>query len=749
MNTVLFKYVLSFVLVGCITTCCSPSATHAAQPRVLQFPDDAVGVVTQSELPYLERSQGAAQEFSHVQQAKGRVHLSDDNYVGLKISGKHVGDLSFLGQLPSTAIETLSISRASLGPEQMAWIAKLKSLRKLDFSNCTISPTAFDSLGSELQDLQAFSITGPVDDIPYTKGLSGWLAKLSKLETLFCRPYLDANAWRTLADHPTLRSINIRIGEDSKQVLEAIARLPKLERLVVLQEQEIDAEVADKFALLKSVSSIRWFRGTVDGKLLRAFAKSGKLQELEILANLTVEVIEDLKLLRTLRSLEIRLLDQLDEGPGLPDFTASLFELPQLAEWPTLENVTPQLFKKLAECERIEKLVIKGTAGGATQADAEQLTQLSNLRYLHLEWVPFDDQAIQKLSDLSKLETLKLWATGASGAGFSALNELPELQTVMFFHRSLGQEPSLASLADLPKLVDLTIGGDQLLPRHIEPIKECHKLRKLYAIAGVFIDDTAAEWIGQMKEINTLLLVDDCLITDRGVQSIAQLSSLQQLWVRGLISPEGVKKLAAIPSMQRLQVRSLNLSEVETADLSKSFDYLPSLYFRPLRPHIGEFTVGDDGFLRKGEKDTRVEVDKLEGKIAPLLHGKAYPNGKNFSIDNLQGKVVLIEFWGAWREPCQEKEPELKRLYSQYHHKGLEIIGVHSQKDAEHLQPYMDENPLPWSSLLDSSGKFVNSYRVNEYPSFHIVDRKGNLRVADAHFYGLESVLQSLLNESP
>ena len=64
----------------------------------------------------------------------------------------------------------------------------------------------------------------------------------------------------------------------------------------------------------------------------------------------------------------------------------------------------------------------------------------------------------------------------------------------------------------------------------------------------------------------------------------------------------------------------------------------------------------------------------------------------------LRGKVILVDLWGSWCEPCLKKMPELKELYSKWHDKGLEIIGISFDEDPEEAQAVIERLKLPWPS---------------------------------------------------
>ncbi len=741
----------SFAALVCVVLSSqSLPSLRAADDVLLPFPEKStVGVVALSSLPHLERSMGSVREFSHVQLAKGQVRIPAGSFVGLEVPGRHVTDLSFLVRLPPDAIECITLTGGKVGPDQVAWLAHQRSLKNLSVRQCDISSNAFDLLGNAFQKLESLSISASGEDAAYVADLSNWIASLPRLQRLFCSPPLDAQALAALEGHSSLKWISVSISDDASNVLEAVSRLPNLDGLTVQLEGDIGAEVVGKFSQLTQLRSLRWFGGVVDGASLRAFSESGKLRELEIhRALLADDVLDELRALDSLEKLEITPNDDGATPSRTSGLVAVLAQMPNLTDWPTLHKVNAASFNRIASCDRIENLRIKGAAGDVTPVDVRRLCELSNLRRLGLEWVPFGDQAVQHLAKLSRLESLSLWATGATGSGFTSLDELPNLKKILFFAKP-GIEPEFTPFASLPGLEDLTIGGALVMPRQIEPLQNCQRLRKFYAISGVLVDDSVAQWLGEKQSLVSLMLGDECLITDTGAHSLSELPNLQRLDVAGLITSDGASTLANMPSIRLLSIRSLSVSETESASLAETFDYLPWLGFYPYRSQKGEITIGTDGFLRKGKGEGRIVLDRLEGKAPPRLDAEPDPAGDQVSLEDLRGRVVLLDFWGTWCGPCRILEPELKRLFSKYHKNGLEVVGVHTKHGADQLGAYLDLQPLPWPSVIDSSETIVESYQVKSFPSLCLVDRQGMLRVAHVHFYGLEAAIQSLLEEEP
>jgi peroxiredoxin len=107
-------------------------------------------------------------------------------------------------------------------------------------------------------------------------------------------------------------------------------------------------------------------------------------------------------------------------------------------------------------------------------------------------------------------------------------------------------------------------------------------------------------------------------------------------------------------------------------------------------------------------------------------------NGGTVTLSSYRGKVVLVNFWGTWCEPCKEETPALQAAYKDLQQQGLEIIGVNlfSQETGgdvavrEFLTPYGVTYPI----ALDSQGAIARAFQISPIPTSYFVDPSGNIR---------------------
>jgi thiol-disulfide isomerase/thioredoxin len=122
-----------------------------------------------------------------------------------------------------------------------------------------------------------------------------------------------------------------------------------------------------------------------------------------------------------------------------------------------------------------------------------------------------------------------------------------------------------------------------------------------------------------------------------------------------------------------------------------------------------------------------LEKTTLTGKPAPEIGLKAL-DGKEYRLENLRGKVVLVDFWATWCIPCRMEMPVLEKLHQDYASKGLVILGVNAGEDRGVIESYLEKEKVSFPVLLAAPGSAVlKSYDANAFPSMVFIDRAGKV----------------------
>lgn len=101
-------------------------------------------------------------------------------------------------------------------------------------------------------------------------------------------------------------------------------------------------------------------------------------------------------------------------------------------------------------------------------------------------------------------------------------------------------------------------------------------------------------------------------------------------------------------------------------------------------------------------------------------------DGKAWTLRQLKGKVVLVNFWATWCPPCRKEMPDLDAIYRQYRAQGLVILAI-SDEERDKVAPFIAEQKIGYPVLLDPGRKVNDSFAVQGIPKSFVYDRSGRL----------------------
>jgi peroxiredoxin len=99
--------------------------------------------------------------------------------------------------------------------------------------------------------------------------------------------------------------------------------------------------------------------------------------------------------------------------------------------------------------------------------------------------------------------------------------------------------------------------------------------------------------------------------------------------------------------------------------------------------------------------------------------------GERIQLADLEGRVVLINFWATWCGPCTAEMPLLEDRYTTYKDSGFTILAVNVDEDVDVIRPFVDRYALTFPILLDPGSIVHDLYRVRGYPTSLFIDRDG------------------------
>lgn len=135
--------------------------------------------------------------------------------------------------------------------------------------------------------------------------------------------------------------------------------------------------------------------------------------------------------------------------------------------------------------------------------------------------------------------------------------------------------------------------------------------------------------------------------------------------------------------------------------------------------------------------------ENLEGQMAEDFSLNSL-DGKQYTLSDLRGKVVLIDFWATWCPPCKKELPVIEKLHRDFKDEGLVVLGI-SDENKTTIEKFLKENKLTFPILLDQGGKVAKLYKVQAIPRVILIDKKGKI-VKD--ITGYEEENEKILKEA-
>jgi len=120
------------------------------------------------------------------------------------------------------------------------------------------------------------------------------------------------------------------------------------------------------------------------------------------------------------------------------------------------------------------------------------------------------------------------------------------------------------------------------------------------------------------------------------------------------------------------------------------------------------------------------------GGATPSLELKD-SEGQTHRLSDFRGKVVLINFWATWCEPCRDEMPSIQRLKNKLGDKPFAVLAVNVGESEARIADFLSKLPLDFTIVRDHSSAVMKAWRVRGLPASFVIGPDGRIRY---HFTG-------------
>lgn len=136
------------------------------------------------------------------------------------------------------------------------------------------------------------------------------------------------------------------------------------------------------------------------------------------------------------------------------------------------------------------------------------------------------------------------------------------------------------------------------------------------------------------------------------------------------------------------------------------------------------------------------------GSVAPDFTQND-PEGNPITLSSLRGKILLVDFWASWCQPCRSENPNVVKLYNHYKDKGFDILGVSLDRDKAAWLKAIEDDKLTWHHVSDLNywkNDVAQQYNVTSIPHTILLDKEGKIIAVNLRGEALAAKLAELLD---
>jgi peroxiredoxin len=130
-----------------------------------------------------------------------------------------------------------------------------------------------------------------------------------------------------------------------------------------------------------------------------------------------------------------------------------------------------------------------------------------------------------------------------------------------------------------------------------------------------------------------------------------------------------------------------------------------------------------------------IELKPFKGNNIPTPFTLNDINDETISLDDIKGKVTIVNFWATWCPPCVEEIPSLNRLTKKMHGKPFRLISINYAESKSLISDFLKRVNVEFPVLLDRKGEVSEQWNVIAFPSTFVIGPDGKIH------YGINAAI--------
>lgn len=116
------------------------------------------------------------------------------------------------------------------------------------------------------------------------------------------------------------------------------------------------------------------------------------------------------------------------------------------------------------------------------------------------------------------------------------------------------------------------------------------------------------------------------------------------------------------------------------------------------------------------------------------------------SLKRYRNKVVYLDFWASWCEPCRQSFPWMNDMHHRYSKRGLKIISINLDENKSDAKRFLKQIPAAFTVAYDPKGRIAEKYKIKVMPSSFIINRSGKIvRIHEGFHFSDKDKMEAMI----